>query len=250
MAAAYTSKSTEVEEKSRYYEAKDNAGEVGFTVYSTTGKAVPISQLQAQVAKFDRTGQVDKGYKVLPPGFFNTMRMGFETVNKPIQEFLPAAGQAAVTAITNPFKEAFSGVNPNDPQQLAQLQEMLRSQPNIGTNVGRFIGEQIDTPGKASAVAGTTLGAIASGSTSLLPQMIAMGGGAGLGRMLGTTLTGTGAEAGNAALEAGLTIAALGMQAGVKYILGKAVSQRASEDVASELMNIARKRHPELANRP
>lgn len=226
----------------------EKTGEKKYTIYSTTGKPVSGDKFDEQMRKYESTGQVSEGYIVLTPGAMDKMRRGFEFVNEPVQKFLPAAGQAVVSALTTPFREAM-GTAQIDPRS-GMIQAAKDAPPNIGHSVGEFIGEQINTPEKLAATLGTVVGTAMTGGVSVPLQMAGIGLTTGFGRLAGSALTGTGGQPGQALQEAGIVAAGVGLQGAIKFALGRAMSQRAVEDVASEIMEIARKRHPHLANDP
>lgn len=222
--------------------------EVSF--FTTEGSPKNKAGFRAAIDQFEKDGTTPLGYTALDKNTaMEVARSAFEFINTPVQGAIRAATKGLESQVTDPT---------------SSIQDTPSSQSALGlSKLLPFIGEQVNTPGKAGMTAGTALALPAAGpllggvkalrqTSGALPGII-RGIGAGVGTGIANTATGTGATESPATpllqkVQTESFINAIGV-AGSEGLLGlltKGIGTKAVRQAEDAMFDVIRKEYPQL----
>jgi hypothetical protein len=244
------------EPTSVFIETTDAIGKP-ITVFSTDGKLRTTAEFATAIDNYDNGQKPTPGFLTLPSNTFQgKMRTGFEnSVGGFAREQLPR------------ISEAVGGVATISPLLLLLQKaglvkpEVQQGAINIGRDtgraVGRFAGEQFDTPGEAGMALATggmskylKAPTSAAGSLLKIPLIanILKSGAAGFaGTTAARAATGEGFDPGQGIIDFAVPAVGGTMQGIVSHFLTKYLNQGLPEKVAKGIMDTFKERHPNMS---
>lgn len=241
-----------------YIETVDQKGNA-ITIFSTNGELKTASDFAKALNQYESKGTTPAGFVTLPSGGMQeTVRRGFENVNQPLQETLPKVGGAiGSVAGMSPLLAlgAKAGIIP--PSAVTVPASIGRQ---AGEATGKFVGEQVNTPGKAGVALGTavTAPAMAIPTTAvggfsklaLMGNMLKSGIGGAVGGASSRIATGEDADFKKTSTDFATSAMGGGAASVVSHWITKYTKGDIGEKVATEIIDEFTKRFPALKGNP